>query len=58
MSETDNTQVLEFSKKYSEAHAQAYFKKHSTGFWRSLSNWRDHQIAKKALKIAGNPRSV
>mgnify|MGYP000243955627 CR=1 FL=1 len=32
MSETDNTQVLEFSKKYSAAHAQAYFKNTAQAF--------------------------
>jgi SAM-dependent methyltransferase len=49
---------LEFSKKYNEQHAQVYFDKHEDGFWRKLSNWRDHQIARKALRLAGNPQSV
>ena len=49
---------LEFSDKYDEAHARAYFEKHEFEFWRRLSNWRDHQIARKALKLAGNPQSV
>jgi ubiquinone/menaquinone biosynthesis C-methylase UbiE len=49
---------LEFSKKYDDAHAQTYFEKHEHEFWRKLSNWRDHQIARKALRIAGNPQSV
>ena len=49
----------EFSQKYDETHAKEYFEKHKNGgFWRSLSNWRDHQIVRKALKIAGNPKSV
>ena len=49
---------LEFSQKYTQSHAQTYFEKHEHEFWRKLSNWRDHQIARKALRIAGNPHSV
>lgn len=49
---------LAFSNKYDQQHAQQYFEKHDDGFWRKLSNWRDHQIARKALQIAGNPKSV
>lgn len=48
----------EFSEKYDAMHARNYFEKHEDGFWRRLSNWRDHQIARKALRIAGNPKSV
>lgn len=51
-------QSLSFSDKYDEVHARAYFTKHQDGFWRRLSNWRDQQIAKKALSLAGNPRYV
>jgi ubiquinone/menaquinone biosynthesis C-methylase UbiE len=57
----DNKSTVEelaFSKKYDEEHAQIYFDKHEHEFWRKLSNWRDHQIARKALRIAGNPQSV
>jgi len=49
---------LEFSEKYDEAHARYYFEKHEHEFWRRLSNWRDHQVSAKALKIAGNPKSI
>jgi SAM-dependent methyltransferase len=52
------TQPLEFSKKYDADHARYYFEKHETGFWRRLSNWRDHQIARQALRMAGAPLSV
>lgn len=48
----------EFSEKYDASHARNYFEKHEDGFWRRLSNWRDHQIARQALRIAGNPQSV
>ncbi len=49
---------LEFSNKYDAKHAKQYFLKHDDGFWRQLSNWRDHHVAKKALKLAGSPKSV
>lgn len=57
MSNLDTNQ-LEFSEKYNELHAKAYFYKHADGLARKLSNWRDQQIARKALKIAGDPLSV
>jgi len=53
-----NSHQLEFAEKYNELHAKAYFYKHKDGLARKLSNWRDQQIARKALKIAGNPLSV
>lgn len=49
---------LAFAGKYDAEHAQKYFEKHEYEFWRRLSNWRDHQIARKALRLAGNPKSV
>ncbi len=58
MTQPQQLPSLEFSDKYDEAHARAYFEKHEFEFWRRLSNWRDHQIARKALKMAGNPQSV
>lgn len=51
-------QPLEFSEKYDAAYARQYFDKHEIGFWRRLSNWRDHHIARQALQIAGDPVSV
>lgn len=50
--------LLSFSEKYDRRHAQAYFEKHQDGFWRKLSNWRDQYIGNKALKLAGDPKSV
>lgn len=49
---------MEFSAKYTADHAQTYFEKHNTGLIRRMSNWREHQIARNALEIAGRPRSV
>lgn len=49
---------LEFSEKYTREHAERYFKKHSTGLARRLSTWREIQIARKALELAGQPNLV
>lgn len=49
---------LAFSQKYDNAHAINYFTKHNDGFWRCLSNWRDHRVARSALKIAGKTDSI
>ncbi|KGM07541.1 SAM-dependent methyltransferase [Methylophaga thiooxydans] len=57
MKSTTSTELL-FSSKYDETHAQAYFEKHHDGFWRKLSDWRDKHVARKALKIAGEPPIV
>jgi SAM-dependent methyltransferase len=51
-------QDLAFSGKYNADHAEQYFEKHNNGFWRRLSNWREHQVARKALKVAGDPQRV
>jgi len=48
----------EFSEKYDPEHAKKYFEKHNTGFWRRLSTWREVGMARKALVMAGNPKSV
>jgi SAM-dependent methyltransferase len=49
---------LEFSEKYTSTHAEQYFHKHQTGFWRNISNRREQAMARKALRLAGNPTSV
>lgn len=49
---------LEFSKKYTAEHSRQYYEKHTRGFWRNRSNAREISIARKALKLAGNPQSV
>jgi len=50
---------LEFSPKYDDAqHAQDYWHKHQDGLLRRLSHWREEQIARKALKLAGCPTLV
>lgn len=49
---------LEFSKKYDSAHAHQYFHKHQDGIARRLSNWRDQQLARQALALAGEPDVV
>lgn len=49
---------LEFSRKYNAAHAEQYFRKHRDGIARRLSNWRDQQLARRALSRAGVPGLV
>lgn len=49
---------LPFSDKYDHQHADAYFHKHRDGLARHLSTWRDIQIARKALRLAGDPSLV
>ncbi|MBU1331432.1 MAG: class I SAM-dependent methyltransferase [Gammaproteobacteria bacterium] len=49
---------LEFSRKYDRAHAYEYLHKHQDGLSRRLSHWRDEQMARHALKLAGDPGLV
>ncbi|MDR3213112.1 MAG: class I SAM-dependent methyltransferase [Azoarcus sp.] len=46
---------LEFSCKYDLRHAENYFRKHRDGLFRRLSHWRETRMARKALRLAGNP---
>lgn len=49
---------LEFSNKYDREHSEYYYQKHRIGIEPRLSHWRDVQLARKALKVAGNPEVV
>ena len=49
---------LAFSKKYNDEHSLRYFAKHRKGITRKLSDWREQQMARKALHAAGNPKVV
>lgn len=49
---------LDFSLKYDQSHAQEYLHKHQDGIARRLSHWRDVQLARRALKLAGEPNLV
>jgi len=56
---SDDRQIeLDFSRKYTDAHARQYQRKHHDGVMRRISHWREEQLAKKALALAGNPASV
>jgi len=46
---------LGFSQKYDDAHSRRYFAKHQDGLARRLSDWRDQQMARNALRAAGDP---
>jgi ubiquinone/menaquinone biosynthesis C-methylase UbiE len=43
---------------YDHLHASNHLQKHGLGLTRRLAHWRDEQQTRRALKIAGNPRSV
>tara|TARA_Y100000815_G_C13312801_1_gene489231 strand:- start:141 stop:803 length:663 start_codon:yes stop_codon:yes gene_type:complete len=49
---------LSFAEKYTQEHAKRYFHKHKQGFRRPLTTWRENAIARKALKLAGNPKRI
>jgi len=49
---------LTFSQKYDKEHAEIYFQRHRQGLARRLSNWREVQLARAALRLAGHPNSV
>ncbi|MCU7958532.1 MAG: class I SAM-dependent methyltransferase [gamma proteobacterium symbiont of Bathyaustriella thionipta] len=57
-SSNQQKQPYDFSAKYNEIHAHAYFHKHRHGLWRKLSHWREQQVCARALQLAGNPASV
>ncbi|TLM65860.1 MAG: class I SAM-dependent methyltransferase [Deltaproteobacteria bacterium] len=54
----DDKVHLAFSDKYDRAHAESYFRKHRQGWGRRLSTWREVQVARRALRLAGSPGSV
>ena len=49
---------LAFSRKYDLEHARYYLHKHRNGLTRRLSHWRDVQLARRALELAGEPKEV
>ena len=49
---------LKFSEKYDREHSRQYFEKHQATISRRLSNWREMQMARQALRLAGEPSSV
>ena len=56
--DTSSQPKYEFAEKYDPEHAKKYFEKHNTGFWRRLSTWREIDTARKALVMAGRPKTV
>lgn len=49
---------LSFAHKYTTDHAQRYYEKHQETLSRRLSHHREVWMARRALELAGNPRSV
>lgn len=47
-----------FAEKYDPVHAREYFDKHNSGLGHRLHTWREVGMARKALVLAGRPRSV
>lgn len=47
-----------FSTKYTPEKAERYHHKHRESLGRRISDWREKQMARKALRLAGEPRSV
>ena len=58
MKTTEQPVTLAFSEKYDETHARHYLDKHQATLASRLSHWRDVGIARKALRIAGEPGLV
>ena len=52
------TPDLPVANKYTAVHALRYFQRHHLGLGRRLSNWREIGIVRKALALAGHPKSV
>lgn len=50
--------ALAFSDKYDKSHAEHYLSKHKATLASQLSHWRDVQLARKALHMAGDPKLV
>jgi ubiquinone/menaquinone biosynthesis C-methylase UbiE len=50
--------ALEFSEKYDDKHAEHYYNQYYSSLSSRISHWREVQIARKALRLAGNPSSV
>jgi ubiquinone/menaquinone biosynthesis C-methylase UbiE len=49
---------LDFSGKYSKQKADEYFTKHQSTFGRRFSDRWEHRMARRALRLAGDPDSV
>lgn len=47
-----------FAQKYTENHARGYYEKHRESWIRRLSTRRELEIARRALRLAGNPGLV
>jgi ubiquinone/menaquinone biosynthesis C-methylase UbiE len=54
----ENKIALAFSDKYDKSHAEHYLAKHQATTASKLSHWRDLQIARSALHLAGDPGLV
>ncbi len=51
----DQRHEPQFSYKYTEEQARAYFFKHRQGLRRRLSDWMEKRMVRRALRLAGEP---
>lgn len=49
---------LAFSNKYDAEMAVRYFEKHQHGFWRRFKTWYEARMLRRALRLAGDPKSI
>lgn len=49
---------LPFSQKYDRNHSEDYYHRHRRGVAKRISSWREIDLVRKALKLAGSPNSV
>jgi len=64
----DNTEIVipetgtvikdEFARKYDYEHAQRYYRKHHNNPFRRLSDWREKDMARRALQNLGDPGTI
>ena len=48
----------EFAHKYDYEHAQRYYRKHHSNPFRRLSDWREKEMARRALNSLGDPGTI
>lgn len=49
---------LPFSRKYNRSHSEDYYDRHRRGIAKRISSWREIDLVRKSLNLAGRPNSV
>lgn len=55
---TETTETPDVARSYDQDAARHYFAVHRSSWSRRLSSWREIGLARRALRLAGNPDSV